>query len=87
MLRDGSAIQRVIAERHGAQRARLGWTEPELRREFVILREEVAAAVRERIGADADARADDALLLLARLVERAESEALRTLLAPPAPER
>ena len=47
-LRDGTAIQRAIAERHGAQRARLGWSEAELRREFVILREEVDAAIRRR---------------------------------------
>jgi hypothetical protein len=47
-LRDGSAIQRIVAERHGAQRARLGWKESELRREFDILREEVVAAVKRR---------------------------------------
>jgi signal transduction histidine kinase len=47
-VRDGTTIQQVIAERHGRQRARLGWSEPELRREFVILREELAAAVRRR---------------------------------------
>ena len=49
-LRDGTAIQRAISERHGAQRARLGWAESELRRELVILREEVDAAVRRRSG-------------------------------------
>jgi hypothetical protein len=27
LLRDGTEIQRLIAHRHGAQRARLGWTE------------------------------------------------------------
>jgi hypothetical protein len=43
-----AAIQRVVCERHGAQRARLGWSEQELRREFTILREELAAAVRHR---------------------------------------
>jgi PAS domain S-box-containing protein len=46
--RDGSAIQRVIAERHGAQRARLGCSENEIKREFAILREELAAAVQRR---------------------------------------
>ena len=46
--RDSTAIQRVVAQRHGAQRARLGWSEPELRREFTILREELTAAVRRR---------------------------------------
>ena len=47
-MRDSTAIQRVVAERHGAQRARLGWAEQELRREFTILREELEAAVRRR---------------------------------------
>jgi hypothetical protein len=45
---DGTDIQRVIAERHGAQRARLGWSADEVRREYAILREEIAAAVRRR---------------------------------------
>ncbi|HEY0779735.1 MAG TPA: ATP-binding protein, partial [Gemmatirosa sp.] len=45
-IRDGSAIQRLVAQRHGAQRARLAWREDEIRREFVILREEIEAAVR-----------------------------------------
>lgn len=45
---DGSDIQRVVAERHGAQRARLGWSQDEVRREFTILAEEMAAAVRRR---------------------------------------
>jgi hypothetical protein len=47
-VRDSTAIQRVVCERHGAQRARLGWSEQEVRREFTILREELAAAVRRR---------------------------------------
>ena len=45
-VRDGSAIQRLVAQRHGTQRARLGWREEEVRREFTILHEELAAAVR-----------------------------------------
>ncbi len=45
-VRDSTAVQRVVAERHGAQRARLGWGEDELRREYAILHEELAAAVR-----------------------------------------
>jgi PAS domain S-box-containing protein len=47
-VQDGAAIQRVVAERHGAQRARLGWSEGEVRREYAILREELAAAVQRR---------------------------------------
>lgn len=53
-VRDSSAIQRVVAERHGAQRARLGWSESEIRREFTILREELTAAVLRRPPAPVD---------------------------------
>ena len=61
-LRDSTVLQHVVAERHGAQRARLGWSEQEVRREFVILNEELADAVRRRAPAlvaapDADAGA------------------------------
>jgi C4-dicarboxylate-specific signal transduction histidine kinase len=47
-LRDGSDIQRLVADRHGAQRARLGWALDEIRREFEILREELAGTIRRR---------------------------------------
>ena len=45
MLRDGSSIQAMIAERHGAQRAHLGWRADEVRRDYAVLREEVHAAL------------------------------------------
>jgi len=45
LIVDGTAIQRLIAERHGAQRQRLGWTEEELRREHVTLMAEVERVV------------------------------------------
>ena len=45
LLLDGTAIQHLIAERHGAQRRRLGWTEDELRREHAILVAEVERVV------------------------------------------
>jgi hypothetical protein len=76
---DGTAIQRVVAERHGAQRARLGWGESELRREFVILREELEAAVRRQAdrvpGPTSAARrgeAERALEVLRQFLEVAE---------------
>ena len=45
LIVDGTAIQRLIAERHGAQRQRLGWTEEELRREHATLVAEVERVV------------------------------------------
>ncbi|HET8657147.1 MAG TPA: ATP-binding protein, partial [Longimicrobiaceae bacterium] len=46
MIRDSTDLLHTIALRHGAQRARFGWTEEALRRELEILREEIAAALR-----------------------------------------
>jgi len=43
---DGSMIQHLVAERHGMQRARLGWSEAELTRELAILGEELGSAIR-----------------------------------------
>jgi hypothetical protein len=45
LIVDGTAIQHLIAERHGAQRRRLGWTEEELRREHATLVAEVERVV------------------------------------------
>ena len=60
--RDGAAIQRLIAERHGAQRARLGWAEAEVRHEYAILGDELARALRRRPprGPTPEARAREA---------------------------
>jgi len=70
LLRDGSEIQRVICELHGAQRAQLGWTEEALRREWGILRDEIETAVQR--GAPADSDIPGALRLLGRFLEQAE---------------
>jgi len=48
LLTDAADIRRLVSARHGAQRARLGWSEVELRREFTILRKELAAAIARR---------------------------------------
>jgi hypothetical protein len=69
-------IQGLLAERHGAQRARLGWSEDALRRELQIVREEVGAAVREAL----PAQVGDAAIVhqvLARVLNRAEEAAIR----------
>ena len=41
LMRDGGDIQSLIANRHGAHRQGLGWTEDQLDREFDLLLEEV----------------------------------------------
>lgn len=50
LLRDGTRIQSIIAELHGAQRARLMWLEPALEREWDVLWEELERGVRGRLG-------------------------------------
>jgi PAS domain S-box-containing protein len=79
LLRDGSAIQRTIAEHHGARRHAQGWTEEAVRRDHEVLRVELERAVRGRIAprasgaAQPTAEVEEALALLLRLVDRAEA--------------
>jgi PAS domain S-box-containing protein len=75
LMRDGSDIQRLISERHGEQRRRLGWTSEAVRREFALLRELVEAHVRGKATAE---NIDTSITILRRLLERAEEIALGT---------
>ena len=79
LLRDGSEIQRVIADLHGVQRAHLGWTEEVLRREYQILREEIEAGVRRAVEGDSDVDVDGGIGLLRRFIDRAEKISVRSL--------
>ncbi|MEX2570256.1 MAG: ATP-binding protein [Gemmatimonadota bacterium] len=73
LLRDGGEIQRVIAELHGGQRVRLGWSEAAMRTELAILRQEVEAGVRRRLSGS---EFDRALALLTRFLDQAERASL-----------
>jgi signal transduction histidine kinase/PAS domain-containing protein len=53
ILRDGTAILGVVAERHGSHRARLGWAEAAVTREFALLAAVLDAAAGRVAGADA----------------------------------
>jgi PAS domain S-box-containing protein len=79
LMRDGTEIQRLIADRHGAQRARLGWSEEDLGREFQLLREIVNPLVIAEARRSAGAEADDALGVLDRLLQQAELISIRGL--------
>ena len=45
LLRDGAEIQRLLAELHGAQRYRLGWTEAEIARDVDALSAEITDTI------------------------------------------
>jgi signal transduction histidine kinase len=78
LMHDGAEIQRLIAERHGAQRARLGWSEETLKRECEILADEVERALRNRLG-DADGRIDEAIVVIRRQLDEATRVGIRAL--------
>jgi len=75
LLRDGSRIQRLVAELHAEQRRRLGWTEAEVRRDFELLREEVEACIRAHLPAGEGA--DAACAVAARLLRQSERIAVQ----------
>jgi len=56
LLGDSGHAQRLMAELHGAQRHRLGWSESDIEREIHILFKEVERAI--RIAVDTSATAD-----------------------------
>lgn len=78
-LADAVEIQRLIAERHGAQRARLGWTETSLRREFMIIREEVERAVLKCMPTGKTLEPTDAVTIVNKFVDQAEYLSVRAL--------
>lgn len=79
LLADALEIQRLISERHGAQRARLGWNESAMRREFMIIREELERVVRAAVPASGVLKVDDAIATVNRFVDQAEYVSVRTL--------
>ena len=68
LLADGSRIQRVIGELHGAQRQRLGWSEAQLLHEVELVREVCLTALGHSLGGDETAR-DAAVSALQRLLD------------------
>ena len=78
-LRDGTEIQRIIAERHGAQRASLGWSEDQLRAELRLLRDSIEGTLRRRQSFGADADVTTALGVLQQFMEHVERAATRSL--------
>jgi hypothetical protein len=85
LVADGSEIQAQIAERHGAQRARLAWSADVLHQEWTILREEIERVVRRATGAVQERVLTEALIILDRFIEQAEETSTRALTRASAP--
>ncbi|HEV8497753.1 MAG TPA: hypothetical protein VGQ56_12860, partial [Gemmatimonadaceae bacterium] len=79
LVADGSEIQRLVAERHGAQRARLGWTADALRREWRILGEEIERAIRRRTKSVEEPALDEGLTIIARFIDQGIELSLRAM--------
>ena len=59
LLGDGSQVQRVMAELHGAQRHRLGWSEADIERESALMLAEIDRALRAAVDTAATAGVAD----------------------------
>ncbi len=79
IIADGTAIRRMISERHGVQRARLGWSVDALRHEHALLRAEVEGAIHRRFLGESQGRVAEAIRVIDQLVIDAESCAARAL--------
>jgi signal transduction histidine kinase len=80
LLSDAADLQRFIADRHGVQRARLGWTSEALARQHVILREETERAIRRSFTDPALAsQVDEAVRVVDRYLEQGTETSRRAL--------
>ncbi len=79
LLADTTEIQRLVSERHGLQRHRLGWSESALRREFRIVREELERIVREASDAGDPLPVEDGMAVVGRFLDQSEYVAVRAL--------
>jgi len=80
LLADGTEIQRLLAERHGAQRAHLGWTPADLDREWRILDEEIERTLRRCATAVPVRTIEEALTIIRRFNHQAEELSRRALI-------
>ena len=87
LLADGAQVRRVMAELHGAQRHRLGWSEADVEREGPLLRAEIERTLRESLSAASDeetasesvrAALQYAIIASRQMVEQGTASAIRS---------
>jgi signal transduction histidine kinase len=79
LLADATEIQRLVSERHGVQRHRLGWNEAALRREFMIVREELERVVRDASTSADPLPVEDGIVVVGRFLDQSEYVAVKAL--------
>jgi nitrogen-specific signal transduction histidine kinase len=80
LLTDAADLQRFIADRHGVQRARLGFTTDALARQHAILREETDGAIRRHLpDPDVAGAVEEGLGIVHRYLELAAETSRRGL--------
>jgi signal transduction histidine kinase len=67
-----SEVQRLVAERHGARRARLGWSRETVAREWGILREEIDRAIRRHAATIPASAVNESLIVIERFIAQAD---------------
>ncbi|HUQ99986.1 MAG TPA: ATP-binding protein [Gemmatimonadaceae bacterium] len=81
LLADATEIQRLVSERHGLQRSRLGWSESSLRREFMIIREEIERVLRSADNGTAPLPVEEGVAVIGRFLDQSEYAAVKALKA------
>lgn len=76
MLKDGADIQRTLAELHGRQRFRVGWSQMQVAREYDMLAEEIEALLRRNMP-EAQDETTSAIVIIRQLLTRAREAGLR----------
>lgn len=80
LLHDSADIQRFLADRHGLQRSRLGWSTAALVRENEVLLEEIERAIRRCMTDPKCApQVEEALIVIRRLLEQGTEISRRAL--------